>query len=1204
MIADRYQLLAQLGAGPDGVAYRAEDRSTGASVEIRVLAAARADAERWPVCAKRLRLAALLQHPTALRVHKLCFDEEPPWAVLEPTPERILAAELLNATLPSPDDVLKWAESLAGVLASAHRVGLTHGRLGPGLLRLTHDGQLKLDFTGLDTGYEASANGPKWAVLDASCRAPELADAAPDPAADVYALGATLGCLLTGQPAAPPGPGGNGVAAQPLSHVLLGGADSAVAFKQLLRHMTAADPVERPTARQVAEFLALLSNPAVGATQTFDPRLAPAAAPASSEPTLPRNLGRFRLLEVLGKGGMGVVYRAEDGADGSVVAVKVPRPELLTNPAILQRFRREARLWAQVQNSYVARLLEVNEDQGTHYLVMEYVKGQSLADLLAERGRLDETTALTILADAARALIDAHERGIVHRDVKPENILLTRRWAAGAADQGVTTEPTVKLLDFGLAREVVQSESMAVTNADTRVGTPLYMAPEQCDGRSPITPGTDVYALGVNLFHMLAGRPPFQGTSLLTLIAQQCNDPPPALRKLNPELSDGVCRVVEKALSKLPEARYADAADLVRDLDRLRRGEPSGITVHPRLPDCDPRRVLHYDWTWELDAAPAALWPHVSNTERLNRGIGLSAVGFTHEPAAGSGVRRFGTIRRAGFTFQWEEHPFEWVEGRRMGVLRQFSRGLFKWLVSAVELNPRSGGGTTLTHRIRVEPANLLGRAVAAVEIGYKSPRALGQVYRRIDALATGKLAGGPSADAFEAPNRLPRSGQRRLTSLVEKLTERGVAAHVAQRLGEFVADAPAQEVARVRPLALAKRLGLDADQVVIACLHGAREGLFVLLWDILCPVCRIPSQVIDTLRALREHAKCEACNLDFELDFANSVEMIFRVHPEVRDSELATYCIGGPAHSPHVAAQVRVAPGEQLLLELNLPEGAYRLRGPQLPYAIDFRVQAAAPARRWEIRLSGGAEPGLPRTLRAGGQLLALMNDHDREVVVRVERTASRTDALTAARASALALFRDLFPGEVLSSGQLFSVATATFLVTELDQGQSLYQSLGDARAFALIHEHLRLLDQHIRRSGGALVKTVDAGVLAVFDDTPSAVGVACELQGLLAKHEATRNLGLRVGVHRGAAMVATLNDHLDYFGATVNLAAKLPRLAGRGQVVLSDAVTADPQVATWLRLRGIGAEIITAQFADLPDWVVHRLTIKTKIPSTNGME
>ena len=141
-------------------------------------------------------------------------------------------------------------------------------------------------------------------------------------------------------------------------------------------------------------------------------------------------------------------------------------------------------------------------------------------------------------------------------------------------------------------------------------------------------------------------------------------------------------------------------------------------------------------------------------------------------------------------------------------------------------------------------------------------------------------------------------------------------------RLGEHLALGPPQEVARMRPLALAERWGLDPEQVATACLHGAREGLLELHWDLLCPVCRISCEVTDTLRAIAEHAHCEACHLDFQLDFANSIELIFRVHPEIRAADLGTYCIGGPAHSPHVLAQIRVAAGERIELELELPAG------------------------------------------------------------------------------------------------------------------------------------------------------------------------------------------------------------------------------------------------------------------------------------------
>src|SRR5207247_7535535 len=186
------------------------------------------------------------------------------------------------------------------------------------------------------------------------------------------------------------------------------------------------------------------------------------------------------------------------------------------------------------------------------------------------------------------------------------------------------------------------------------------------------------------------------------------------------------------------------------------------------------------------------------------------------------------------------------------------------------------------------------------------------------------------------------------------------------------------------------------------------------------------------------------------------------------------------------------------------------------------FRAEPAARAKRWDLLLSRPADPDRPRVLGTGGQVLALTNDGDNEVLVRVERTASRADALTAARASSLALFRELFPGQALSPGQLISVTTLTFLVTDLVGATQLYRDLGDARVFSLIHEYFRLTQESVVNEGGALVKTVGEGVLAVFSDPAAAGRVAAGLRALLAKNKTTRKLGVCVAVHRGAALAA----------------------------------------------------------------------------------
>jgi eukaryotic-like serine/threonine-protein kinase len=1174
MSLGRFRMMSQLGSGRDGVRYRATDREDGAAVELVLLREARADHARWSAIARRLRQASMIDHSSARRILAVELEADPPFVALE----WLDGPSLAKAGREESEAISRTIE-LALALAAGQRFGLAHGKVAPGLVRLREFSGPVLDWTGLDIDDPGQVS-PTF-NLDAPCVAPELASGGePDAASDVYALGAILDWRLAA-------------------------GESGLDFEvgRLLAEMLSEDPLARPSANAVASRLAT-EVATVWMTQhpvTIDTSDTSITTEFGSDgvrlvkdrPLDRDRLGRFRLLEILGEGGMGTVYRGEDLSDGSLVAIKVLKAAIAERPESLRRFHKEARLLAEVSNSRVANLIEVNEDDGVHYLALEYVDGINLAEWLKARGSIDERAALAIMADVALALEAAHERGIVHRDIKPENILVVRD-RDEVSNSGEAILPRVKLSDFGLARHVVETESLVLTRDGAVIGTPLYMAPEQCAGESSIGPAADVYAMGATFFTLLAGRPPFQGDLPLIVMAKHRTEPVPDLKRLVPSVSDAACSVVNKALAKLPEHRYASAGEMLGDIDRLLRGEPTGLELHPRLPVCDPRDVVSFDWQWDLEASSRALWPMVSNTERFNRAIGLSSVQFDVQPDPAGGSKVAGAFRKSGIEFAWREHPFEWIEGRRMGVVREFERGPFEWFVSVVELSPKSGGGTTLTHQVKIKPRGVVGRMIAAFEIGTRGRKGIERVYRRIDAALTGKLGRDPTIDPFEAPEPLSGERRRRLERWLDALGSKGFDPMVVERLGDFLELAPSQEVARIRPLALARRLGVEAEAVVDACFRGAADGVLMLLWDILCPVCRIPSQVIGTLRSLEDHGHCDSCRLDFELDFANSVEVIFRVHPEIRETDLGTYCAGSPSHSPHVAAQARVAAGERIVLDLSLETGAYRLRGPQLPYEIDFRVEPGLASRKWEVDLKLGPESDLPRTLRAGAQVLELTNRHDREILVRVERIAPREDALTAARASSLAIFRELFPDEVLSPGQLINLDTVTLLMTDIDQAGDLYARLGDAKAFGILLEHFRRIEGIVRLEGGALVKTVHEGSVSAFADPSAAVVAALGLSKALGEGEKTRDLSLKVGIHRGSAMVATLNDHLDYFGSTVSIASLLPKLAEGGQLILTRPVASDPRVAALLKARDLVPTVLEVEIEGLADRFVHRIEPK----------
>lgn len=1187
---DRFRLSVQRGAGPDGVRYRAVDGFDGAAVDLIVLASARADPSRWPALARRLRTASLLDHPSARKV--VAFDpaDDPPSVVLEAMPGPSLADKARGADPPGRAEAADWA----GALAEGHRVGLAHGRFGPQAIFAAGVGW-KVDWTGLDV--DPPIDGARRDDLVRSCLAPERLDGGePSPSADVYALGATLFWAATGHP---------------LPH---GVSDAQIDFGDPIfdaawRSMVAADPVDRVTAREAAAQLApapssmavtmahASSGLPAGSKGWRTDRLGFAVDEPSFEGSALRpgrdRLGRFLLGQKLGQGGMGAVYRAVDLADGVTVAIKVLTPGHATQPEALRRFLKEGRLLAEVNNPYVTNLLEANEDDGIPFIALEFVDGISLGDLLERRQSIDEASALRIAADVARGLAAAHERGIVHRDVKPQNILLVGQVDSFDPGDSSAGPPKVKLSDFGLARHVVESESLNMTRAGMVVGTPWYMAPEQSAGLGTIGPPADVYALGATLFHLLAGRPPFLSSEPLGVIAMHRDEPPPDLTRLDARVGEGLARVVAKALAKAPEDRYADASAMLVDLERLIRGEPTGVAVHPLIPPCDPRKISKFEFRFELRSSPRQLWPEVSNTERFNRAVGMPAAEYNPEPdPEGRGVRQFARYKVAGLELSWQEHPYEWVEGRRLGILREYRTGPIRWMVSQVELEPGPGGGTILTHRVRILARGWIGRMIAAVQVGWKGGRAMRRVYQRIDAAISGRLGDPAEVDPFEPSVRPPASALVRLDRVMDGLGPKGIDPAVVGRLGEFFANAPAQEVGRIRPLALARRLGLDGEQVVAACLLAARDGLLDLRWDILCPACRIPGRVVDTLADLADHGRCDACDLDFAIDFAGSVELIFRVDPELRPVELRTYCIGGPAHSSHVAAQVRVGPGERCELDLQLADGQYRLRGPQLPRSYEFRVEPSAVSRRWDLSLDGtGPEP--PESLRSGRQVIALANVAGREVVVRVERTAPRADAYTAARASASALFRDLFPDEVLSPGQLAHLAHVTLLVTEPAAAAEPDQAHDDARGFALAHRQFRRVEACLRREGGALVKTVDAGTVSAFDDPVAALRAALALAEVDPDEPSSSPGPMRIGLHRGPAIVATLNDHLDYFGTTVRVARALPALARPGEVVLTPEVASDPRVAALLRDRSLEAAVSRVDLPGLVGGFIQRVRV-----------
>ncbi len=268
-----------------------------------------------------------------------------------------------------------------------------------------------------------------------------------------------------------------------------------------------------------------------------------------------RRIGDFEILRRIGNGAMAEVYQAEQLSLKRQVALKILRPELARDPTYVQRFRREAQAVARLVHPNIVQIFEVGNRDDLHYIAVEYVPGLNLRQWLQKNGPPDLRTALIVMRQAAAALAKAGEHGIIHRDIKPENILITHALE-------------VKVADFGLARLRNTEEGVELTRVGMTMGTPLYMSPEQIEGR-PLDARSDIYSLGVTCYQMLAGEPPFRGDSPLAVAVQHLKKNPEPLENHRPDLPPALCRIVHQMMAKQPEHRFADSRLLLSQLRRI-----------------------------------------------------------------------------------------------------------------------------------------------------------------------------------------------------------------------------------------------------------------------------------------------------------------------------------------------------------------------------------------------------------------------------------------------------------------------------------------------------------------------------------------------------------------------------------------------------------------------------------------------------------
>jgi serine/threonine protein kinase len=548
-VVDDYQIVRLVGTGPRTFVYEAKRTNDQTSVALKLLqpSIAAKDPVRRSQFQRQASIAQQFEHPGCMAILDVSNGPDYIYCVMPLWPRGSLADRILHRGPLQATEAVRVCRIIAAILCDAHARNLTHGNLRLSNIFLTEQGQVKLSDFLSPQGNPANPITPTAAIHE-----------------DIRMLGIVCYQMLTGRlpQQMPPGESEAGISGRCLSLILR--ATSGIpghgfaSMNDLLQELELAEEELRGCDTQ--NLQAQVSTP-VATDSSLGRPTSSSSLRTDSPPRQIRDLqvgqvlGKCLLTEQVGRGATGIVYRGLHQTLNIPVAIKVLQVSAMQSHAYAQ-LRSEARLLAQLNHPNVVRVWDFEDNASFPYIVLEYIEGLSLAELIQQSGRLRLDRALHIIMQVASGLEAGERLGIVHRDVKPANILIAK-------------DGTAKLADLGLATLVTQNHETRTDdsiNTEGLAGTVAYMAPEQASNPQAVDHRADIYALGVTFYHILTGQLPFNGRSRMEVLLKHAREEAVPPHQIVPEIDPGVSEIIAKMMSKSPANRHATYADLLNDL--------------------------------------------------------------------------------------------------------------------------------------------------------------------------------------------------------------------------------------------------------------------------------------------------------------------------------------------------------------------------------------------------------------------------------------------------------------------------------------------------------------------------------------------------------------------------------------------------------------------------------------------------------------
>ncbi|WP_432355438.1 adenylate/guanylate cyclase domain-containing protein [Sporosarcina sp. A2] len=583
-------------------------------------------------------------------------------------------------------------------------------------------------------------------------------------------------------------------------------------------------------------------------------------------------------------------------------------------------------------------------------------------------------------------------------------------------------------------------------------------------------------------------------------------------------------------------------------------------------------KIITFEESRTFNLSRELVWALVSDTNRLNRYIGLFSVDFSPFTSRTQQLIRKAKGKAYGLVeVEWDEHVFEWVRESFYSVERVYTKGPVKRVEWKVALSSKGGRETTVTLTGVFEYHSLLGQISLKKGI-------IPQLQKTFSYIE----------EASKTQEHIPtirelkeiKVNEQLILDAEHHLNELSLEPELVSGLIETIRTESDEAVSSIQPYRWAHEHGFTKQQAVRLFLFASEAGVLDYEWSLMCPNCRVAKDHAAVLKDVKKTVHCDLCGVDFELDFDNYVEMTFQVNGSLRKTNKQLFCINGPTNSPHTIGQFRIPPQTTTHIPWTVTPRDMQIRVLKHNFKIPFTHVSDVESAQIHIHPTGIVEQVLSQSPD-----IAIVNTSDEEFIVAMEETKWDEYALTAREVTSLQLFRDLLPAEVLAPGMQIGVGKLTILFTDLKDSTQLYERVGDASAYSDVQKHFTTLGAIIRTYEGTIVKTIGDSVMAAFSSNVHALNAALEIQLSVAELNGTLNnpVTIKIGLHEGPVIAVNANGVLDYFGRTVNMAARVQQQSTGGDIVLKkkllDEMKIDYDIGKIARfttqLHGVGTSV-----------------------------